>query len=426
MSTTVTIDFAMQLGTPTYRASGFIYGLSEDGAQPPQSLQSDIKTQFLRTGGAQLGCPNSGWANGGYDGYIRRWNSIAAYYQRARAIGATFILLPHDLWGADVVCPVPVWPGDNGDWTNFDNFIDQIISDMQANGMTGPDVHWDIWNEPDGWGFWAPHRSQNQYLEMWKRAYQRIRAAIPNAVIVGPSTSGQPSPAWGWFNTYLDYIKQNNVVPDYIGWHELNIDSDPVHSENNVTSMLSSRGISVQGYQVNEYGSPSEQTAGASAWYIAQLERTSIDGARANWGMYGDLYDTMGELVVNSGGYKPLGAWWVYNRYADMTGTHIGVMGLASIDGVAATDAGTKKAIILLGSRNTSGTVMVRIKNIPSYLAQDGRVHVLVEQMPETNGTPVTAPTVVSDEDITMSNNSLILTVNWNSSHDAYVITLTT
>ena len=421
--TSVTVDFATQLGTPTYRASGFIYGLSEDGTQPPQSFVSDIKTQFFRAGGAQLDCPDGGYVNGKY---ARRWNSVVAYHQQAKAVGGKLILLPHDLWGADAVCNVPRWPGDNGNWTEFTNFMTQVINDAKANGMSGSNVQWDIWNEPDlvtPVQFWG--RDQTQYLEMWKRAYQQIRAAIPGAVIVGPSTSGQPSPSWTWFTTYLDYIKQNNVIPDIISWHELNPENDPVTSKNNLVGMVSARGLSVQGYQVNEYGAPSEQGPGDSAWFIARLERDGMDGARANWGMHGGLYDGMGGLVVNSGGYKPLGSWWVYKRYADMTGTHISVTGSETIDGVAAADSDTQKAIILLGSRGTTGSAAVNIRNMASYLIQTGQVRVVVEEMPQTDGAPVMAPTVIQDQMYTLSSNQINITLPWSNADDAYAITLT-
>ena len=115
----VSIDFMKITSVPpTYRASGFIYGLSENGTLPAQKLQEEIKTQFIRAGGAQLGCPNGGFINGGY---AQRWNSVKSYYARTKAIGARFILLIHDLWGADAVCTVPRWPGDNGDWSEFSN-----------------------------------------------------------------------------------------------------------------------------------------------------------------------------------------------------------------------------------------------------------------------------------------------------------------
>ena len=86
----------------------------------------------------------------------------------------------------------------------------QLISDAQAAGMTGPDVRWDLQNEPDVGLFWnAP---QSQWLEMWKRGYQMVRAAIPNALMEGPSNAS--GVGGQLFNAFLDYVKANNVVPD--------------------------------------------------------------------------------------------------------------------------------------------------------------------------------------------------------------------
>jgi len=419
---TVTIDLTSQLGAPTHRASGFIYGLSEEGTLPPQNFQSDIKVKFIRAGGAQLDCPNGGFVNGQY---TRRWNSIQGYYAKTKAIGAKFILLIHDLWGADGVCIVPRWPGDNGDWTELTNFITRTILNAKANGMTEADIQWNIWNEPDlitPVQFWG--RDQTQYLEMWKRAYQQIRTAIPSAVIVGPSTAGQPSSNWSWFSSYLDYVKANNVVPDYISWHQLIPDSDPQISKNELDGMLSARSISVQGYQVNEYGSnAAEQQAGPSAWYIGRFERLGIDGLRANWGMGGGLYMGMGDLVTSSN--QTMASWWVYKRYAEMTGRLVKLTAGSKVDGVAAADSRTAKAIIVLGSRvGVTGPVAVNLNGIPSYLLNNSSMNVLVERMPAGSGY-VSAPTVVLDQVMNVSKNSLSLMVNWSSPADAYAIRLT-
>ncbi len=421
----VVIDFATQLGRPTYRAAGFIYGISEDGAQPEQKLQKDIKVQFIRAGGAQLGCPEGGFVNGQY---ARRWNSVKGYYARTKAIGAKFILLPHDLWGADAVCNVPRWPGDGGDWTEFTQFMGQVIDDAKVNRMTGPDVQWDIWNEPDlitPVQFWG--RDQAQYLEMWKRAYRQIRAAIPEAVMVGPSTARQPSPDWSWFNTYLDYVKENQVIPNYISWHQLVPESDPQIAKQLLDQMLAERGISVQGYQVNEYGSNiSEQQAGPSAWYLGRFERDGIDALRANWGMGGGLYEGMGDLVTSSN--QPTASWWIYNkRYADMTGVQVAIKPGSRIDGVAAIDSEAKKAIILLGSREgLTGKVMVVLKNIPSLLQDGGKIRIRVERMPEGSES-LEAPDVVFDQNVLVGPDySLTLPVTWVGAFDAYTLTLTT
>jgi hypothetical protein len=97
---------------------------------------------------------------------------------------------------------------------SLNQFLDQLIEDVKASGMTGPDVQWDIWNEPDLLTpviFWG--RSQDQYLEMWKRAFLQIRAAIPEAVIVGPSTAGQPSPGRNGLPGILMILKETRSFP---------------------------------------------------------------------------------------------------------------------------------------------------------------------------------------------------------------------
>lgn len=43
-------------------------------------------------------------------------------------------------------------PGDNGDRSDFDNFLDVVINRIVVNDML-PGLHIDIWNEPE-WGFW--------------------------------------------------------------------------------------------------------------------------------------------------------------------------------------------------------------------------------------------------------------------------------
>jgi hypothetical protein len=411
----VTLDMAVASGAPTYRASGFIYGISQDGSQPPDATLTDIKVQYLRTGGAQIGCPNGGYVNGQYGA---RWNAVKAYYAKAKTIGATLLLLVHDVWGADAVCKVPRWPGSGGDWTEYTNFIDQLISDAKANGMTGPDVRWELWNEPDYSGFWGG--TQAEWLEMWKRGYRQIRAAIPNAIIEGPSLA---SGVGGWFNAFLDYVKTNNVIPDYLGWHEAGGGGDPVSDARAARSALSTRSVDVSRLDISEYGSSSEQNPGHSAWFIARLERAGVAGLRSNWGGGSGLYSTLGGLVTAS--WQPNGQWWIYKRYADQTGLSTAVTAGSQVDAVAYQDADVAKAVVVLGNRGgTTGTVSVVVNNVPAWLQSAGATKILLEKMP--NGTAaVTAPTVVSSANITAVCNVLTVTIDWATAADGYVITLT-
>src|SRR5689334_11933748 len=90
----ITVNFATTGASPAYRASGWIYGMTENGTGPADHFYRDVKFRAMRAGGAQL--PGGGWVSGGYD---RRWNATLAQARRTIALGGQFILLPHDLWG---------------------------------------------------------------------------------------------------------------------------------------------------------------------------------------------------------------------------------------------------------------------------------------------------------------------------------------
>ncbi|GAB3805829.1 hypothetical protein GCM10027605_32610 [Micromonospora zhanjiangensis] len=248
-------------------------------------------------GGAQL--PGQGWVGGGYD---RRWAATAAQAKRTAALGGTFVLLDHDLWGADGAS-ISRFPGDNGDWSDYDRFLDRLFADVRAAGIT---VEWDIWNEPNITLFW--NRPISQYFELWKRTYQRIRTAFPNMLIVGPSCACVPGNG-GFWTQYLDYVKANNVVPDIVSWHSL--PGDPVSNVATANSTLDSRGIAhPRPYQINEYASSNEQNPAGGAWYLARLERAGADGLRANWAGGQNLHNDLASLLTrNSGGqYQPKGS----------------------------------------------------------------------------------------------------------------------
>jgi hypothetical protein len=417
----MTIDMAASAGSPTYRASGFIYGVSQSAAAPSTSLTDQIKVRQMRAGGSQLNCPDGGYVNGDL---ATRWNFIKAYYARAKRTGAHVEIILAALWGSDGVCAVPSWPGDNGDWTAYTTFLNTVIADAKAAGLTGPDIRWDLWNEPNIF-FWGG--TQAQYLEMARRGTLALRAALPSTLIEGPSCACTPTNSW--FTTYLDYVKINGVVPDILSWHAL--PGDPATDAAAARSALSARGLSVAGLDVNEYGAfGDEQQPGPSAWYIARLERCNCDGSRANWGMVGQtpsLYDTLGWLTTANAG-QPMGQWWVYKRYADQTGLRTKLTPGASNahDGVVFQDSSAAKSIAVLGATPSAptGTIDVVYNNIPSYLVTNGSLNVLVERLPSTNAY-VSAPTTVSKSRVTVSGNSITIPISWTNALDAYAVTLT-
>ena len=403
----VTLDMAIAQGAPTYSGSGFIYGISEDGTQPPTALLSDIKVKGFRAGrGVTGGCGQTAWDT--------HWKVIKGYYSKAKEMGVPMQILVSDDY--QYSCPLP---GAGGDWTTFTTFMGQLIDNVKANGMTGPDVRWELWNEADYSGFWTG--TQAQWLDTWSHAYQQVRAAIPGAIIEGPSLA---SGAGGsWMNAFLDYCKTNNVMPDYITWHEAGGGGDPVGDLATINRGLSTRGITgVKGFDLNEYGSSSEQNPGHSAWFLARFDRAGIEGMRSNWAGGSQFFSNMGDLVAAN--WQPDSQYWIYKRYADQTGSRTSVTAGTQVDAVAYQDACAAKSIIVVGNKGgVTGAVNVVLKNIPGWLQTGGSTKVLLEKMP-TGNAALNAPMVVTNAAATVTCNAMTVTIDWATAADGYVVTL--
>lgn len=411
----ITVNFSVAGGSPTYRASGWIYGMTENAAAPADHFYRDVKFRYMRAGGAQLDSPG-GWVSGKYD---RRWNATRAQLLRTRTLGGEFVLLVHDLWGADGY-PISRFPGDNGNWTDYDNFLTRLIDDVRA---TGAPVQWDLWNEPNITLFW--NRPQSQYFELWRRTYQRVRAAFPGQLIVGPSLAGVPTTSTGWWTQYLDFVRANNVVPAIVSWHAL--PSDPVANVNAANSSLDARGIPHQRpYQINEYGASNEQNPGDGSWYIARLERAGADGLRANWASGGNLHNDLGNLLVHNsaGQHQPKGEWWVYRFYGSQTGQIASVTPSPAYDAFATKASGNAK--ILVGGGGATGNLAVTLQRLDttSGIVANNQVRVIVQRIPYNGGAAVQGPVTIQNSVVTLSGNGTTVNLPHTNADDTFTITL--
>lgn len=411
----ITVNFSVTGGSPTYRASGWIYGMAENASAPADHFYRDVKYRYMRAGGAQLDSPG-GWVSGRYD---RRWNSTRAQLLRTRSLGGEFILLPHDLWGADGF-PISRFPGDNGNWTDYDNFLTRLINDVRATGVP---VQWDLWNEPNITLFW--NRPQAQYFELWRRTYQRVRAAFPTHLIVGPSCACVPSTTNAWWNQYLDFIRANNLIPDIISWHAL--PGDPVANVAAANATLDPRGIPhPRPYQINEYAAPNEQNPGDGSWYIARLERAGADGLRANWAGGANLHnDLAGLLVRNSAGqHQPRGEWWAYRFYGSQTGQLVATTPSPAYDSVATKATGVAK--ILVGGGGTTGNIAVNLQRLDTTtgIVQNNQIRVIAQRIPHNGGAAVQGPVTIQNTVVTLAGNATTVNLPHANADDTFTITL--
>ncbi|KAJ3536811.1 hypothetical protein NM208_g6564 [Fusarium decemcellulare] len=293
---TATVFLDEPSGKPEKLASGWIYGFPDN---PDGTANTDIPQKYIKEG---------------------RWKSSLSNYRTTRRNGGKFILLIHDLWGADSTQGKGFpYPGDKGSWKDWNAFLDQLFSDITKNKMTAG-LEIDIWNEPDLNLFWdAP---QTQYLNMWKRTKE-----LPDVHITGPSTTVPPTLDSEWWQNYMKYIARTNTIPDSYSWHLLRTDRNLRESKQQFDTLRKKYKLPERPININEYAwLDEEQSPAGAVFYISQLERHNAHGLRANWASTGQLHDFLANLLVknNAGDYSPTGEWHVYKYYSqEMKGNRV-------------------------------------------------------------------------------------------------------
>jgi hypothetical protein len=417
--TTVSVDLANQGAAPTAVGSGFLYGLSQDGSGPADSLLQPLKPGLFRGGGARIA--GAGWLGDGYSagsGYRVRLDSALSQARRVTAApySATYHLLVSDVWGADTTQPAnTVYPCDNGDCSNWKSFIDRLVTDVQASGVR---VSYDIWNEPDGTGFWQRGVNSPQFYQMWDTAVREIRRLAPSAQIVGPSYSGYNH---GWLDGFLGQTKTDNTLPNVVNWH---FGNDPAADAADARGLLAAHGVSGLPLTINEYLFSQQQNSGYTAWFLDRLAVSGVTGAaHAIWSDCCTA-GTLDSLLVNG---QPTGQWYVYQAYAKLSGHLLGGTTNGGTAVAAALDSGARQVRALIGNNSgQGGTTSVDFQNLSaaSWLLGNGKVHATIQRIPDANplsGGPVT----VFDSDVAPNGNTLHVPVSVTGGTDAYTVTLT-
>ncbi|KAK7045964.1 hypothetical protein VNI00_006959 [Paramarasmius palmivorus] len=326
---------------------------------------------YLSAGGAQHPS-GGGWVKGGY---TARFQSSLANYRTVKQYGGGFILKMSDLWGADGQS-ISQWPGDNGDWSEYDRFLTQLVSDLKANSMT--DLRLLIWNEPDLSIFWA--KSQDQYENTWSHAVRFLRSNLPGVSIAGPSFAYRPATSNTWWTRFLQKVKNDNTAPDVYTWHlegdntmqSNDASNDLQTSHDNMVNMLNSYGLHVGEFVIDEYANQDEQQPSGAAWWIANFERWNMYGLRGNWVGGTQLHDFFASLLGkpdlntwSATGYYGNGEYQVYKYYAStMKGHRVATTRSTDkkMDSYAVVD--TNRVRILVGGRRVTGTYQLTIDNL--------------------------------------------------------------
>lgn len=431
----VVVDFSVDTGPVTYRGSGFLngFGMGTPGSSslscgaPGDRWVAPLKPQAISTH------PDN-WS-------ILYEDGLFDVYDYARRIGVKYIQVKiSDRYGYGYDKEAP-WPGDNGNWEKWERCVEELVEAVRREGMV---VQWDVFNEPTPGGFWGAKGGTPQYLEAWRRAVHKIRSLDPEADIIGPGMAGfNPD----FLREFLQFCKTHDVLPNVLMWHDAHHFADDVAY---ARKLLAEYSIEIDRFAISEYTGPANSSnAGYSALAFADLERAGVESAcrtvnndpkapDANIAIHhtlgglltpGTRYTEAGVLVA--GVVKPRATWWVFKRYADMTGRLLGVTPSLSADGLAAWDPETGKVAVLLG-RCAADTAPEGIELVcenteaVSSIIVDGRVRVVGERIANSQWEPLEEPEVVFDTILPVEGGQVVCPVSPMGPSDAFFVTLTT
>ncbi|MEV6303410.1 CBM35 domain-containing protein [Actinoplanes sp. NPDC051861] len=369
------VDLAANTGALKYGATGFLYGLGDEGI-PDETMLAALKPQVT----AQKAPDGLQHPNG---------DALKVAPMFKRAGGRDIQIYMQDIYQQ--------WPYENLGIGEYLAKVDTITRKVVADPYRSSYVYVPF-NEPDL--IWYQN-NLNGLINDWRTVFQRIRSIDPQARIAGPNFAGYRSAD---IRAFLTSARANNVLPDVTTWHELNNDffTSWYDHYDNYRAIERDLGISARPISINEYARFSGDLGvpGNLVQYVTRFENSKVDGCLAYWTTAGGLND----LVTRNN--QATGAWWLYKWYGDLTGNTVAVTPPnrnGSLQGVAAYDANKKQArLIFGGNENASATYAtdIVIRNVQ-------KSHVTVWGVDSSGLNPNTGPYLLTEGDFTPSNGQI-------------------
>lgn len=405
----VNIDLAASVspGPLTHVADGFLHGLS--GSKPSDDIVDQVGVRSLRAAPIYLDGDTVVYSRNNNNAFFSdgTWDRVAA---REPVLVGNLAYNPRNVPGK-----TSYWPGDGGDWETWRSIVRRLVTESQSRGFNGA---YSIWNEPNA--EFTDHGGYTRYLEAYRVAYEEIRSASPSSEIVGPETDRGTLAV---LTPFLDFAKQNGVLPDILAWHELGgVSQDVITRVSGVKDYMTQNGITVPKIYITEYGGCANFTSPSDTGsFIASLEAAGVDAAmRANWSAAcGSQPVVSGNLpgAVTTDGLSLTGVGQVYKAYNQMSGARARVTSsYTSVAALASVDTSRKTAWALVsrpGDPSSALTTSVTVTGVPSGWVVGGKVHVRVEGISRagTQGMGASTP-VVAEQDVTATGASISFSVD--------------
>ena len=397
----LTVDLSANTGALRYGATGFLYGLGDEGI-PNETMLTALRPQVA----AQKAPDGLQHPNG---------DALKVAPMFKRAGGRQIEIYMQDIY--------PSWPYDNLGLNDYLGKVDTIARKVVADPNRSLFVYVPF-NEPD-W-IWYSGQITGRFLTDWRTVVQRIRAIDPGARIAGPGfTHYLPNE----MRAFMTAARNNNVLPDVTTWHELGNDffADWNNHYNNYRQIERDLGISARPITIDEYGRQNGDLGvpGNLVQYVAKFEASKVDACLAYWTTAGGLND----LVTRNN--QATGGWWLYKWYGELTGNTVAVTPPSvggALQGLAALDSGKQQARVVFGGNNpVSGTydTNVVVRGLASAPYLGNTVHATVWGVDSTGQNPSSGPFLVTEGDYTASGGQVTLPLTGLRGSAAYHVILT-
>lgn len=311
---TLKIDASKPQGEMTTKATGFLYGLAEEGV-PSKAMTNSLKISSVSQkvpGGLQH--PTGDAHN--VSSQLQNCDYTVVYLQDS-----------FDTW---YYCHQEIMEmRKNGtyDWREFlyGRYLPLVKEKVEfiENQPYADKIVYCIFNECDNAIWFGNFIDGNvhyddigkaNFYEAWEITYNYVKSLAPDAKIGGPGFFDYNTDK---ITDFLSFCKENTCVPEIMIYHELNFWSIPdweKHYED-YRKIEKDLAIGERDVIVTEYGCMDEcGNPAVMLHYITSIEKTGTWANMAFWRLSNNLNDTCAD--DNS----PNSNWWLYRKYAEMSG----------------------------------------------------------------------------------------------------------
>ena len=171
-------------------------------------------------------------------------------------------------------------------------------------------------NPDNAYGVWCDYNEQGRenFNQAWRQTYQLVKSIHPEALIGGPGFCDYNKDE---LEAFLSFCKDNDCLPDIMIYHELGVDTVRFFDEHIAEYRALEQALGMQKLPIiiTEYGMMSENGyPGTMAQIITQFETEKVYGDNAYWRLADNLNDNCAD--DNS----PNAQWWLMRWYTDMKG----------------------------------------------------------------------------------------------------------